>query len=156
MPRRTNNTTITIYHDSRVVHRRGTDTIIDSSGGPFTRDARSQSDCLVFTRSTEVGISLQAPCVNVDEAGDRLYSVALREQGTIEAGGGGAAYADTAKTEANRALPHPRQGTGGSCARAHRIAAEANSGQVRVSIEPVARSATASSMAGAYGRGAPP
>ena len=49
---------------------RGTDTISASSGGPFVEGAHSQSECLVFSRSTDVGISLQAPCVNVDEAGD--------------------------------------------------------------------------------------
>ena len=68
---------------------RGTDTITGSSSEPFTVDAHSQSECLVFSRSTDAGIALQVPCVNVGEAGDRLYSAGMREQGTIEAGGGG-------------------------------------------------------------------
>ena len=68
---------------------RGTDTITGSSGGPFAENANSQSECLVVSRSTDAGgISLQVPCVNVDEAGDRLYSAAVREHGTIGAGGG--------------------------------------------------------------------
>ena len=69
---------------------KGTDTIIDSSGAPFAEGAHSGSECLVFSHSTGGGISLQAPCVNVDEDGDRLHSVFLRDQGTIGTGGGGA------------------------------------------------------------------
>ena len=44
--------------------------------GPAARDGRP-------------GASLEAPCVNVDDDGDRLYSVARRDQGTIGAAGGG-------------------------------------------------------------------
>ena len=68
---------------------RGTDTILASSGGPFVEGAHSRSECLVFSRGTEAGIALEAPCVNIDQDGDRVYSVAVREQGTIGAGGGG-------------------------------------------------------------------
>ena len=68
---------------------RGTDTITGSSGAPFAANANSQSECLVFSRSTDAGIALQVMCVSVDEAGDRMYSAGMREQGTIEAGGGG-------------------------------------------------------------------
>ena len=68
---------------------RGTNTITSSSGGPFVEGAHSRSECLVFSRSSDGGISLEAPCVNVDDDGDRLYSVARRDQGTIGAGGGG-------------------------------------------------------------------
>ena len=68
---------------------KGTETIISSSGGPFVEGVNSVSECLVFSRSSNGSISLQAPCVNVDGSGDQLYSVALREQGSISAAGGG-------------------------------------------------------------------
>ena len=68
---------------------RGTNTITSSSGGPFVEGAHSRSECLVFSRSSDGGISLEAPCVNVDDDGDRLYSVSRRDQGTIGAAGGG-------------------------------------------------------------------
>ena len=67
---------------------RGTQTILDSSGGPFADGMNSTSDCLVFSRSSDAGIALEAPCVNTDGDGDVLYSTALREQGTIGTGGG--------------------------------------------------------------------
>ena len=83
---------ITVDHGSRSFTGgilRGTNTITSSSGGPFVEGAHSRSECLVFSRSSDGGISLEAPCVNVDDDGDRLYSVARRDQGTIGAGGGG-------------------------------------------------------------------
>ena len=68
----------------------GTQTILDSSGGPFVDGMNSTSDCLVFSRDSDAGIALEAPCVNTDGDGDVLYSTALREQGTVVTGGGGA------------------------------------------------------------------
>ena len=68
---------------------RGTQTILDSSGGPFVDGMNSTSDCLVFSRSSDAGIALEAPCENTDGDGDVLYSTALREQGTVVTGGGG-------------------------------------------------------------------
>ena len=81
---------ITVDHGSRSFTGgilRGTNT--SSSGGPFVEGAHSRSECLVFACSSDGGISLEAPCVNVDDDGDRLYSMARRDQGTIGAGGGG-------------------------------------------------------------------
>jgi hypothetical protein len=69
---------------------RGTDTITSSSGGLFVEGANSSSECLVFSRSGDAGIALEAPCVNTDESGDLLYSVAVRDEGNIGVGGGGA------------------------------------------------------------------
>ena len=49
-----------------------------------------QGPAIVARRPARPGpASLEAPCVNVDDDGDRLYSVARRDQGTIGAGGGG-------------------------------------------------------------------
>lgn len=67
----------------------GTQTILDSSGGPFADGMHSTTDCLVFSRSSDAGIALEAPCMNTDLDGDVLYSTALREQGTVGIGGGG-------------------------------------------------------------------
>ena len=69
---------------------RGTQTILDSSGGPFADGMHSTSECLVFSRSSDGGIGLQAPCVNTDLDGDELYTMAIREQGTVGSSGGGA------------------------------------------------------------------
>ena len=68
----------------------GTYSIIASSGAPFVDGVHGRSECLVYSRSGAGGISLEAPCVNVDAAGDRFHVVSIREQGTIAAGGGGA------------------------------------------------------------------
>ncbi len=67
----------------------GTQTIIESSGGPFVEGASTHTECLVFSRSSDDGISLEAPCVETDTAGDVMYTRGVREQGTMGAGGGG-------------------------------------------------------------------
>ena len=84
---------ITVEHSDEsytggILH--GTQTILDSSGGPFADGMNSTSDCLVFSRSSDAGIALEAPCVNTDVDGDMLYTTAIREQGTVGTGGGGA------------------------------------------------------------------
>ena len=67
----------------------GTRTIIESSGGPFVEGANSYTECLVFSSSSDDGISLQAPCVDTDADGDLMYTRAVRGEGTVGAGGGG-------------------------------------------------------------------
>lgn len=69
---------------------KGTQTIIESSGGPFADGMLSTVECLVFSRSSDDGIALEAPCVGTDLDGDLLYSTALRDHGTVGTGGGGA------------------------------------------------------------------
>ena len=69
---------------------KGTQTIIESSGGPFVDGMLSTVECLVFSRSSDDGIALEAPCVGPDLDGDILYSTALRDRGTVGTGGGGA------------------------------------------------------------------
>jgi hypothetical protein len=66
---------------------KGTQTILDSSGGPFADGMHSTSECLVFSRSTGDGIALEAPCANTDLGGDLLYTMAIRDQGTVGTGG---------------------------------------------------------------------
>ena len=68
---------------------KGTQTVLDSSGGPFADGMHSTSECLVFSHSSDAGITLEAPCVNTDLDGDLLYTTAIRDQGTIGTGGGG-------------------------------------------------------------------
>ena len=68
----------------------GTQTILDSSGGPFADGMHSMTECLLFSRTSDAGVALEAPCENTDLDGDVLYSTALREQGTVGTGGGGA------------------------------------------------------------------
>ena len=67
----------------------GTRTIIESSGGPFAAGAHSVSECLVFSRSADGGISLEAPCTDTDVSGDIMYTHAVRKQGDVTVGGGG-------------------------------------------------------------------
>ena len=67
----------------------GTLTFLDSSGAPFVDGANGKIECLLFSRSSDDGIALQAPCVSTDSEGDMLYAMSRREQGTIESGGGG-------------------------------------------------------------------
>ena len=69
---------------------RGTQTILDSSGGPFADGMNSTSECLVFSRTSDAGIALEAPCVNTDTEGDLLFTTAIRKQGTVGTGGSGA------------------------------------------------------------------
>ena len=68
---------------------RGTVTIVDSTGGPFVAGANRPCDCLVFSRDSDDGIELEAPCTSTDADGDILYSRAVRRHGDVAVGGGG-------------------------------------------------------------------
>ncbi|MDE0023343.1 MAG: hypothetical protein OXP69_02910 [Spirochaetaceae bacterium] len=67
---------------------RGTQTVLDSSGGPFADSMNSTLECLVFSRSSDAGLTLEAPCVGADLDGDLLYTTAVRGHGTVGTGGG--------------------------------------------------------------------
>ena len=69
---------------------RGTRTVVESSGGPFVVGSNASSQCLVYSSSSDDGIALEAPCASTDAAGDTLYSRAIRNQGGVAVGGGGA------------------------------------------------------------------
>ena len=82
---------ITIDHGERTFTGgvlTGTRTITESSGGPFVVGANSYTECLVFSSSADDGISLQAPCVDTDTAGDVMHTRAVRNEGTVGTGGG--------------------------------------------------------------------
>jgi len=84
---------LTIDHDERTFTGgviTGTGTVIESSGGPFMEGTNRYSECLVFSIRSEDSLSLQAPCVDTDTSGDILYSRAVRGEGDVSAGGGGA------------------------------------------------------------------
>ena len=83
---------ITIDHGERTFTGgvlTGTRTITESSGGPFVAGANSYTECLVFSSSSDDGITLQAPCVDTDTAGDVMHTRAVRNEGTVGTGGGG-------------------------------------------------------------------
>ena len=82
----------TIEHDDETFvggALNGTMTVIESSGGPFVVGANNVSECLVFSRSEDDGLQLDAPCVIRDGAGDVLHTYAIRKEGTLAVGGGG-------------------------------------------------------------------
>ena len=88
---------------------RGTQTVLASSGGPFVDGMLGTVECLVYSRSSDDGIALQAPCVSTDLDGDLLYSTAIRDHGTVGTGGGGAGRWDL------RGGTGKYQGITGSC-----------------------------------------
>ena len=55
---------------------KGTATVIKSSGGPFAEGGNWRIACVVYGRSSEAGIDLEAPCTMTDEPGDKLYLMA--------------------------------------------------------------------------------
>lgn len=67
----------------------GTRTIISSSGGPFVKGDSSTTECLVFVRKTANGIDNESPCTFTDGSQDKLFTVARRRAGNMEAGGQG-------------------------------------------------------------------
>ncbi len=69
---------------------RGTETIVESSGGTFAIGSNRRVDCLVYSRSSDGGIELEAPCTSADADGDSFFTVSIRRQGDVAVGGGGA------------------------------------------------------------------
>ena len=68
---------------------RGAATIIASSGAPFADGANFGAECVVYAKRSEAGIDLESACTLIGPSGDRLYLLAQRRRGDIEAGGGG-------------------------------------------------------------------
>ena len=84
---------VTIEHGGRTFRGgpiAGGKTITQSSGGPFVVGESSLGACLVFSSRSDDGIHLEAPCVDTDPSGDVLYTYAIRKQGDLVAGSGGA------------------------------------------------------------------
>ena len=67
----------------------GSVTILESSGGPFVAGTHERITCVVYVKSTEAGIDLDAPCTMTGSSGDTWYTHSTRRAGTVEAGGGG-------------------------------------------------------------------
>ena len=67
----------------------GSVTILRSSGGPFVVGTHERITCVVYAKSTEAGIDLDAPCVMTAPSGDKWYTHSKRRAGTVETGGGG-------------------------------------------------------------------
>ena len=67
----------------------GSITVLESSGGPFVAGTHQRITCVVFARSTEAGIDLDAPCTVTAPSGDTWYSHSKRRSGNVETGGGG-------------------------------------------------------------------
>ncbi len=69
----------------------GTSTVTESSGPPFAEGVTDIAKCLVYVRTPRDGaVELEAACTVTDGAGDEMYLLARRRDGSIAAGGGGA------------------------------------------------------------------
>ena len=64
-------------------------TVLDSSGGPFVEGTHQRITCVVYARSMDAGIELDAPCTVTAPSGDKWYSNSKRRAGNVETGGGG-------------------------------------------------------------------
>ena len=67
----------------------GSVTILRSSGGPFVEGTHERITCVVFAKSTEAGIDLDAPCTMTAPSGDTWYTHSKRRAGDVVTGGGG-------------------------------------------------------------------
>ncbi len=68
----------------------GTNTILESSGGPFAAGEHSQVTCVVYGKRSAAGLDLEASCTSTAAGGDKLYSISKRSAGGVEEGAGGA------------------------------------------------------------------
>ncbi|MDE0059303.1 MAG: hypothetical protein OXI22_23300 [Defluviicoccus sp.] len=68
----------------------GTNTVLESSGGPFPAGEHSHVNCVVYGKRSAAGLELEAPCLSTTAAGDKLYSISKRSAGGVEEGAGGA------------------------------------------------------------------
>ena len=68
----------------------GSGVILDSTGDPFTKDARSDVTCVVHGKKTAARFDLKTSCaLKVGEGGDEFYVSGGRTMGSMTAGGGG-------------------------------------------------------------------
>jgi hypothetical protein len=68
----------------------GTQTILRSSGGPFSEGANNITDCLVYAKKTDSGIDVESYCTSTYPSGDKLFTMGQRRAGDMNVGGGGA------------------------------------------------------------------
>lgn len=67
----------------------GTSTIFESDGGPFVEDTNSFTVCIVYSKKSDVGQVLEAPCAFTDDSGDKWFSLSKRAMGDIATVGSG-------------------------------------------------------------------
>ena len=68
----------------------GTNTILETSGGPFATGEHSHVTCVVYGKKSAAGLTLEAPCTSAVSANDKFYLMSKRSAGGVEAGAGGA------------------------------------------------------------------
>lgn len=67
----------------------GTGTILETSGGPFAEGMNYRISCVVYSKESDAGLDLEAPCAFTDSEGDTWYAASKRRAGDVEVGGGG-------------------------------------------------------------------
>ncbi len=67
----------------------GTQTVIQSSGGPFVVGKSTVAVCVVYGKKSDAGMDLEVPCTNTDTSGDKLFTLSKRNVGDTDTGGGG-------------------------------------------------------------------
>jgi hypothetical protein len=67
----------------------GSVTIIKSSGSLFDESSSGVLDCIVYAKKSDAGLDLEAPCSNTDSSGDKVFYIARRKAGDMNAGGQG-------------------------------------------------------------------
>lgn len=67
----------------------GTSTILTSSGDPFVEGEHSLVTCVVYGKRSAAGLDLETACTTIDAGGNKIYLVAERSVGGVDAGGGG-------------------------------------------------------------------
>jgi len=67
----------------------GSQTILKSSGEPFSEGAHNITDCVVYAKNTDSGIDLESYCNSTFSAGDELFTMGQRKAGDLNVGGGG-------------------------------------------------------------------
>jgi hypothetical protein len=67
----------------------GSVAVVRSSGGAFAEGTNCVLDCIVFAKKSDSGLELEAPCVNTDPSGDKLFYVSRRKAGDLTVGGEG-------------------------------------------------------------------
>ena len=64
----------------------GTNTVLESSGGPFAAGDHSHVTCVVYGRTSAAGLELEAPCTSTTADGDKFYSMSKRSAGGVGEG----------------------------------------------------------------------
>ena len=68
----------------------GTNTVLESTGGPFAEGEHSNVNCVIYGKRSAAGLEIEGPCISTTAAGDKFYLVSKRSAGGVEEGAGGA------------------------------------------------------------------